>query len=384
MQQIIQTPEQQYYLTKLLGYNYEIRYKPGKNNASADAMSRNPTHQPSTNSPGTFIALTMLTFLILEDIKKAQISAPELQSVPISPPWSVEDGLYLYQEKIYIPNLSPLKESLMREFHNSVEGGHGGTQKTFLSLNANFYWTNMRRDVKAYIKQCAVCQQVKAINVNPYGLLQPLDIPKNIWEDISMDFITHLPTSQGYTCILVVVDRLSKAAHFGLLPTNYTASKVAFLLWEIVTKHHGIPKSFVSDRDAIFLSKIWTELFQLQGTTLKMSSSYHPQTDGLSEVVNRCLEQYLRCFVSEEPHQWHKFLGLAEWLYNTSYHSAIQQTPFEVVFGKKPPTLAQYMPGTAQVEAVDITLQTRDAKIKIEEFAQNIAISPIENEKSSR
>lgn len=94
-----------------------------------------------------------------------------------------------------------------------------------------------------------------------------------------MDFITHLPPSQGYTTIFVVVDRLSKATHFGTLPTNYTASKVAQLFWDIVGKQHSIPKSIVSDKDLIFLSKIWQNVFLLQETTLKMSSAYHPQTD---------------------------------------------------------------------------------------------------------
>ena len=223
----------------------------------------------------------------------------------------------------------------------------------------------MRKDVAAFVKSCITCQQVKAINKSPYGLLQPLEIPKNVWEEVSMDFITQLPVSHGFTTILVIVDRFSKSAHFGALPTNYTASKVAQLFMEMVGKLHGIPKSIVSDRDSIFLSKFWQELFKLQGTILKMSSSYHPQTDGQTEIVNKCLQQYLRCFASEEPHSWHKFLGLAEWCYNTSFHSTIGQTPYEVVYGKPAPPLAKYIPGTSHIDAVDVSLQTRDVKLQI-------------------
>ncbi|KAL8103482.1 hypothetical protein AgCh_027899 [Apium graveolens] len=161
------------------------------------------------------------------------------------------------------------------------------------------------------------------------------------------------------------VDRFSKAAHFGALPAHYTASKVAQLFMDIVGKLHSIPKSIVSDRDAIFLSKFWQELFNLQGTSLKMSSSYHPQTDGQTEIVNKCLQHYLRCFVSEETNSWHKFLGLAEWCYNTSFHSTIGQSPFEVVYGKPPPALAQYIPGTSQIDVVDVSLHTKDVKLQI-------------------
>lgn len=179
---------------------------------------------------------------------------------------------------------------ITKEFHNSPEGGHGGIQKTYMRISTTFYWQNMRKDIAEFVRQCAICQQVKTLNVSPYGLLQPLEIPHHIWEEVSMDFITHLPMSHSYTCILVVVDRLSKAAHFGALPTNYTASKGCTLFRDIVGKHHGIPKSIVSNKDVIFLSNFWQELFKLQGTTLKMSSSYHPQTDGQSEVINKCVE----------------------------------------------------------------------------------------------
>jgi len=133
-----------------------------------------------------------------------------------------------------------------------------------------------------------------------------------VWEDISLDFITGLPSFQSYSVILVVVDRFSKAAHFGMLPTNFSAVKVVELFASMVCKLHGMPKSIISDRDPLFMSNFWKELFQMSGTKLRMSSAYHPQSDGQTEAVNKVLEQYLRAFVHVEPKLWGKYLHWAE------------------------------------------------------------------------
>lgn len=217
----------------------------------------------------------------------------------------------------------------------------------------------MRADVKTYVSQCPTCQQTKYETKSPAGLLQPLPVPTAIWEDLSLDFITGMPLSQGNTAVLVVVDRFSKGAHFGALPTHFTAFKVTVLFLDIICKYHGIPRSLVSDRDPIFISKFWRELFKLCGTKLWMSTSYHSETDGQTEVLNRVLEQYLRSFVHEQPSQWCKFLSLAEWSYNTSVHSSTGVSPYQVVYGKPPPSIPQYLLGSTPVEAVDSLLSAR-------------------------
>ena len=168
------------------------------------------------------------------------------------------------------------------------------------------------------------------------GLLQPLPVPEFAWQVVSLDFIEGLPKSKHYNCILVVVDKFSKYSHFIALTHPFTAIQVAIQFMDHVFKLHGMPQVMVCDRDKIFTSAAWQELFKLTGTALRMSTSYHPQTDGQTERVNQCLEAYLRYFVHACPTKWKQWLSLAEFWYNTSYHTSLGKTPFEVVYGQTP------------------------------------------------
>lgn len=158
-------------------------------------------------------------------------------------------------------------------------------------------------------------------------------MPQGAWQDITMDFIEGLPSSEGFNAILVVVDRFTKYAHFIPLKHPFTTQGVARLIMDNVVKLHGFPKSIVSDRDRIFTSVFWKELFALFDTTLMRSSTYHPKTDGQSERVNQCLEMYLRCSVHDSPKKWKSWLSLAEIWYNTSFHTALGCSPFKALYG---------------------------------------------------
>ncbi|MCH93451.1 ROOT HAIR defective 3 GTP-binding family protein, partial [Trifolium medium] len=205
----------------------------------------------------------------------------------------------------------------------------------------------MQEQVQEYVQNCVICQQAKVSNTLPSGLLQPLPIPKQVWEDIAMDFITGLPIVNGLSFIMVVVDRLTKYAHFLTLKADYSSKTVAEAFMSNLVKLHEMPRSIVSDRDKVFTSAFWHHLFKLHGTTLAMSSAYHPQTDGQSEILNKCLEMYLRCFTYENPKGWVKALPWSEFWYNTAFHTKLSMTPFKALYGRDPPTLTR-QPITSQ------------------------------------
>lgn len=166
--------------------------------------------------------------------------------------------------------------------------------------------------METFISQCAMCQQAKHLQSRPAGLLQPLPILEGVWKDLSMHFLKGLPKNDGYIVILVVVDRLTKYAHFFPLKHTYSAVSVSRILYDGVVKLYGLPKSIVFDRDKIFTNTVWTEIFKLMGVKLLYSTTNHPQTDGQTKCVNHCLEMYLHCAIGDSPKQWRASLGQAE------------------------------------------------------------------------
>ena len=201
--------------------------------------------------------------------------------------------------------------------------------------------------------ECLVFQQNKVETIKTLGLLQPLSIPSQRWEEISMDFIIGLTKSKGKSVIIVVVDRITKYAHFFALSHPFKSSTAAIAFMETIQRLHRKPKIIVSDRDSIFTRNFCTELFSCLGTQLAYSSSYHPQSDGQKEIVNKCLEGYLRCFVSDKQTQWVKWLPLAIWWYNTSFHTATKMIPFMALYGYHPPSITSSLRENSKVQAVE-------------------------------
>ena len=199
--------------------------------------------------------------------------------------------------------------------------GHFGRDVTLKALNERFYWPKMHQQVAAYIERCETCLKAKS-TVKPHGKYLPLPIPEGPWLDVSMDFVLGLPwTQRGKDSIFVVVDRFSKMAHF--IPCSQTSDA------------HHIAK-FVLDRDTKFVSYFWKSLWHELGTRLLMSSAYHPQTDGQTEVVNRTLLTLLRAVIHKNLKQWEKCLPHVEFAYNRTVHSTTSYSPFEVVYGFNP------------------------------------------------
>ena len=172
---------------------------------------------------------------------------------------------------------------------------------------------------------------------------------------------------------MVVVDRLTKYAHFCALSHPFKASIVATAFMEIIQKLHGNPKIIVSDRDPIFTGNFWTELFSCLGTQLAHSLSYHPQSDGKKNIVNKCLEGYLRFFVSDKQAQWVKWLHLVEWWYNTSFHTAPKMTPFMPLYGYHPPSFTYYLRENYRVQAVEDHIEHQKEVLQLLKDNLNLA-----------
>lgn len=367
LDQAITTPFQHMWIAKLLGYNYEIQYKQGKENVAADALSR------ATHAQLLQLHLQFNNDDLLQLIKTSWEDDPntlkliqELKNDPSShPKFQWTNNELRRGTKLVVGDDPILKTKLLQWLHDSSLGGHSGRDSTTKRVKQIFYWKGLHKEVKNYVRNCAICQRNKYDTSASPGLLQPLPIPEAVWQDISLDFVEGLPLSNGKQTVLVVIDRLSKYAHFLPLKHPYTAIDVAQAYLDNVFKLHGFPKSVVSDRDTIFLSEVWKDLFKLQGVDLKFSTAYHPQSDGQTEVTNRTLETYLRCMCSEAPHTWCKFLSLAEYWYNTTTHTAIQLTPFEILYGQPPPIHLPYLPGESKVIMVDRTLRKREEMITL-------------------
>jgi hypothetical protein len=337
-----------------MGPNFRIIYKKGKENLAADALSR-VGHMMAVQAVSTVQPAWVQEVLnsYTTDPKAQQLLQQLAVSSPGSQGFSIDNGLIWKNGKVWIGDNSALQTKLIASSHSSALGGHSGIAPTYYRLRKHFAWKGMKTDIEHFIKQCAVCQQAKHSLQNPMGLLQPLPIPEGMWQDLTMDFIEGLPKSEGYSVILVVVDRLTKAAHFIPLKHPYTAAVVAQAFMDNIVKLHGLPSSITSDRDPIFVSHFWKELFTTYKTTLNLSTAYHPQTDGQSERVNQCLEMYLRCAVHESPKSWKQWLSLAELWYNSSLHSALGCSPFKAMFGYEPRLAAE--PTSLAVTSVPVT-----------------------------
>ncbi|CAA7038467.1 unnamed protein product [Microthlaspi erraticum] len=306
-----------------MGFDFDLCYKPGSENKAADGLSRIP-FPLGESTKSTLLALSIPSVLELHGIYKEIASSQAVQSL-----------LTQIQHRLF-----------SGQGYEIIDGRLWYKRRLVISSDCSFI--------------PLILSWVVILGVPSAGLLHPLPILNQVWEDISMDFIEGLPVSQGFNVILVVVDRLSKYAHFLGLRHPFNAIDVAKCFMADVVKLHGLPKSIVSDRDKIILSSFWKDLFRLEGTKFSYSMAFNPQTDGQIELLNRCLETYLRCFASGQPKTWHKFLSWAELWYNTSYHTSLLTTPYKVLYGRDPPAVLRYEPGSTNNFELESMLHERD------------------------
>ncbi|KAL1203462.1 RNA-directed DNA polymerase-like protein [Cardamine amara subsp. amara] len=313
-------------------FPYVIKYKKGKENIVADALSRR------------YALITTMEAKVMgfEHIKLSYETDPEFQetykgtSKAALGRFYQQDGFLFREKRLCIPQGS-MRELILREAHGGGLMGHFGRDKTLSVVMEHFFWPHLKRDVERFCSKCITCLKAKSRS-HPYGLYMPLPIPHLPWVDISMDFVLGLPQVNHKDSIFVVVDRFSKMAHFIACNKTNDATQTADLFFKEVVRLHGVPRIIVSDRDTKFLSHFWKTLWKKLGTKLLFSTTCHPQTDGQTEVVNRTLSTLLRATVGKNLRNWVSCLPYIEFAYNHARHSATKQSPFEIVYGFNPLT----------------------------------------------
>jgi hypothetical protein len=237
---------------------------------------------------------------------------------------------------IWVPRLGVLRNLVLDEAHKSRYSIHPGSDEMYKDLKEFYWWPHIKGDIANYVAMCLTCSKVKAEHQKPSGLLQQPEIPQWKWEHITTDFITMLPkTPRGYDSIWVIVDRLTKSAHFLPIKETENMEKLSRIYLKEIVVRHGVPATKISDRDSRFASRFWWSLQKALGTQVNMSTAYHPQTDGQSERTIQTLEDMLRGCVLDFGGSWDNHLPLAEFSYNNIYHSSIKVAPFEALYGRQ-------------------------------------------------
>ena len=325
------------WLQLIAEYDFHIAHIPGKNNP-ADAPSRRPDYQ---------IAVIHISKDELPAIKAAlpndELAQEVLTKIRSTPDlsdsdWSEQDGLLLFKTRIYVPDITEIRLRLVRAHHDSPLAGHFGVARTVELLSRKYYWPSMTKFVEDYVTTCDTCSRSKAPRHKPHGQLMPLEVPSKPWSSLSMDFVVELPPSgeSKFDAICVIVDRFTKMAHYFPCHTTIKTPELANLFISGIVRLHGLPESIVSDRDTRFTSDFWSTLCSRLSVKRKLSTAYHPQTDGQTERLNQTMEQYLRSYINYQQDDWTDFLPLAEFAYNNSKHATSGISPFFALYGYNP------------------------------------------------
>jgi len=318
----------------LASYDFEIVHKPGKQNVS-DPLSR-ATHTPPLPEVYNVVA-SGKDEDFLQRCKEGYAKDPYFANTRNLRRFEERDGLWYFEGKLCIPHDDTIIEEVLKELHDAPSAGHFGYDKTLHAVSQRFFWADMKKDVRAYCRTCPVCQRTKHDNQLPAGLLQPIPVPNEPYEQVTMDFIFKMPpTPSGKNGCIVFVDRLTKKVAWEACHDTITAKEAAKIYLNTVVRHHGVPRVIISDRDPLFMATFWDELQRLMSTKLKMSSAGHAQTDGQTEVANKMLLQLLRSYASDHPLTWDSDLAMAELAYNSSMSTSTGVSPFYALYGRNP------------------------------------------------
>ncbi|KAK5842878.1 hypothetical protein PVK06_005294 [Gossypium arboreum] len=371
---------QRRWLELLKDYELVIDYHPGKANVVADALSRKSLFALRVMNvhlyvlpDNVLVAELKAKPLLIHQIRKAQkvddeLVAKRAECVPnVESEFQIDDDDCLrYRNRLCVPRNSGLISMILNEAHCSRMSIHPGSTKMYHDLRRQFWWHGMKRDIFDFVSKCLICQQVKAEHQVPTGLLQPIMIPEWKWDRVTMDFVSGLPVSASKKdAIWVVVDRLTKSAHFIPVRTDFSMDKLAELYVCQIVRLHGVPISIVSDRDPRFTSRFWKKLQEALGTKLHFSTAFHPQTDGQSERIIQILEDMLRCCILEFSGSWERYLPLIEFAYNNSFQSSIKMALYEALYGRKCRTPLFWTElGESKIFGVDL-IKDAEQKVKV-------------------
>ena len=330
-------------------YDFEIKYVKGEENSVADALSRLPEDaiEESTAAPAMEITLEES---LLEKIKEGYESDEFCVKLRANLPSMAgngareENGLLYRADRLIIPDVPEVRESLFRLAHDAL--GHFSTEKTYDALRDSYYWPGMKSQLeKTYIPGCDACQRNKSSTTKPPGPLHPLPVPNARFDSVAIDRVGPLPEEDGFNGILTMTDRLG-AADIRLVPCrmDMSAEDCAELFFAHWYCENGLPREIVSDRDTLFLSDFWQSLHRLTGTKLKMSSAFHPQTDGASERTNKTLNQLLRYVVDRQQHGWVQALPRIRFAMMNTVNSSTGYTPFYLRMGHTPRLIPPLVP----------------------------------------
>jgi len=335
------TPRQARWMLILQEYNVYVDYVNGKANVVADALSRRPDFAM------TVVIANQNSDWLLQ-LKESYDSTDESKDIKktiqdgTSKDFAFDHGYIVRRTptatQLYIPNVGTVRQDLLEEHHDSLLAGHFGTAKTAASLLRHYYWPTLHKDVRFYVQDCLQCSTSKSSNQKTPGLLQLMSIPTRRFEVITMDFVTGLPEStDGYTAIMIMVDKLTKRVFLAPTTDAVTSEEAATLFYENVVRHQGVPSIIISDRGTQFTSIFWKSMVAQLGIKHKLSTAYHPQTDGQSENMVKTVSTVLRT-LNENYKDWAKILPAVEFAINNSKNASTGFSPFFLCYGEEVPT----------------------------------------------